>query len=120
MDRLLDLRRLIYLRRLVTTTRRRASHGRLLNFRRLRLIFVAAGDKDKHLGLLDLGLLGLLSLLGLPDLLGLLRVLPLRFGGLHGGVVVVGKLFLTNRTVHRVVGAWQVLGGKPLSDLELL
>ena len=36
-------------------------------------------------------------------LLGLLGLLSLRLRGLFGGVVVVGRFLLTNRTVHRVV-----------------
>jgi hypothetical protein len=70
------------------TTRRRASH------RRLQLIFVAADkvgmNRSLNLGLLVLGLLGLL---------------PLRLRGFLSRVAVLGRLLLTNRTDHRVVGA---------------
>ena len=64
----------------------------------LRLILVAAADKDSKNRPLNLGLLvhGLL-------VLGLLGLLSLRLRGLFGGVVVDGRFLLTNRTVHRVV-----------------
>ena len=52
--------------------------------------------------------------------LSLLGLLPLRLCCLLGGVVVLGRLLLTNRTVHRVSGAWEVCDGNRSTGLELL